>query len=78
MALTITALNKIKTMPDSELKELAIEVIHLKEVGSYPSNPKVKDLAREITKEFNGVSFNNALDLVKSEVLTVIARKFVS
>ncbi len=78
MALTITALNKIKSMTDPELKVLANEIIHLEEVGVFPENPKVKLLAREITTEFDGIHLNNALDLVSSEVLRVIARKFIA
>lgn len=77
MARLITSLEKIKALGDSELKVLAKELFHLEEVGIYPENSKAKVLARDITNELDGIHLNHAQDLVNSEVLRVIARKFV-
>lgn len=77
MARRITGLEKIKALGDSELKVLAKELFYLEEVGIYPENSKVKALARDITKELDGIHLNHAQDMVNSEVLRLIARRFV-
>ena len=73
----ITIIEKIKTLADSELKMLAKELFHLEDVGIYPENSKVKEYARAITNELAGIHLNHAQEMVNSEVLRVIARKFV-
>jgi hypothetical protein len=73
----ITSLVKIKGLSNSDLSVLAKELFHLEETGVYPENSKVKDFARGITEQLDGIHLNHAQDMVNSEVLRVIARKFV-
>jgi hypothetical protein len=78
MPILIASLEKIKTLGSSELKVLAKELFHLEENGVYPKNSKLKELARGIANQLDGIHLNHAQDMVNSEVLRVIARKFVS
>lgn len=78
MARQISVLKKINGLSDSELKKLIKELFHLESSGVYPENSEVKVLAREIANELEGVHLNHAQEMVNSEVLRVVARKFIS
>lgn len=74
----IKTINMIRTLTNHDLKSLAKELFHLEEVGVYPKNSKLNILARDITLELDGIHLSHAQEMVNSEVLRVIARKFVN